>query len=114
MTDPQEETKKWGESQNHFVVFGFFLRRLASRPFFPPPKSNSQPAPLVGGSVGLLGGYLDHLEDVHSEDPTSWHVDVGGFGDVDDSFGAGAGDVVVVGFISAVEAGLQRGATWGI
>ena len=81
---------------------------------FPLLESNSKPAPLVGGGLGLLSGDPDHLKDVDLEDPTSWHVDVGGFGDVDDGFGAGAGDVVVVGFISAVEAGLRGWATQGI
>lgn len=80
-------------------------------------KPDSQPAVVAVGDLGHLSGDARHLEVIHLEDPAPRDVDVGGLGDVYDGVGAGAGDVVVVGFISAVEAGLKIGKKrriWGL
>jgi len=79
---------------------------------FPSPKSDSQPAAVAVSDLGRLGGDPRHLEVVHLEDPTPRDVDVGGLGDVDDGCGLGARDVVEVGFVSAVETGLEREVKW--
>lgn len=87
---------------------------LARKKGFHPKKPNLQPAVVAVGDLGHLGGDPCHLEVIHLEDPTPRDVDVGGLGDVDDGFGLGAGNVVEVGFVSAVEAGLEKGPKWRI
>lgn len=87
------------------------FQAILNSPFFfrfPPPKPDLQPAVVAAGDLGHLGGDPRHLKVIHLEDPTPRDVDIGGLGDVDDGFGLGARDVVEVGFISAIEAGLER------
>lgn len=84
-----------------FIFFFFFPR-------FPPQNPNLQPAVVAVGDLGHLRGDTRHLKVINLEDPTPWNVDVGGLGDVDDGIGLGARDVVEIGFISAVEAGLEK------
>lgn len=78
------------------------------------PKHTLQPAVVALGDLGHLSRDPRHLEVIHLEDPSPWDVDIGGLGDVDDGFRLGARDVVEVGVISTVEAGLEKGPKWRI
>lgn len=90
-------------SNSQILLFIFFFF-----PRFPPQNPNLQPAVVAVGDLGHLRGDTRHLKVINLEDPTPWNVDVGGLGDVDDGIGLGARDVVEIGFISAVEAGLEK------
>lgn len=100
-----------------FAILFFFFPRFTPQKKKKKTKPDSQPAVVAVGDLGHLSGDARHLEVIHLEDPAPRDVDVGGLGDVYDGVGAGAGDVVVVGFISAVEAGLKIGKKrriWGL
>lgn len=99
--------KSFSEQFSNFPFFFFFPR-------FPPQNPNLQPAVVAVGDLGHLRGDTRHLKVIDLEDPTPWDVDVGGLGDVDDGIGLGARDVVEIGFISTVEAGLEKESKWRI